>query len=242
MRRRTQSISHLDIDGLAVEVIRKRIRNLHLRVYPPDGRVRVSAPHDAGDAEVRHLVRAQLDWIRAARARLAAAPAALMPAFVSGEHHDYLGEALALVVEETTGRQGASLADDGSLRLRARAGASAADRRDILYAWYRRQMKALLPGLIDTWAPRVGVDVAEWGVRRMSTRWGSCNIRARRIWLNLELIRMPVGCIEYVLVHELVHLKERYHNARFHALVEAAMPEWRRYRDRLHGTGAGAVD
>ncbi len=231
--------SRLDIDGIAVEVTRRNIRNLHLRVYPPDGRVCVSAPRDAGDGEVQRLVRGNLQWIRSVRARLAAQPAAAMRAFRSGETHHYLGRACPLLVHEGANRQGASLHEDGTLELRVKAGADLHAREQVLYGWYRRQMKTLLPGMIDRWAPRVGVEVAEWGVRRMSTRWGSCNIGARRIWLNLELIRMPAGCIEYVLVHELVHLRERYHNARFHALVAEAMPDWREHRDRLHGAGGG---
>ena len=107
-------------------------------------------------------------------------------------------------------------------------------REAVLYAWYRAWLKAQIPPLIAKWEPVVGVQVAEWGVKRMKTRWGSCNIQARRIWLNLELVKKPPQCLEYVLVHEMVHLLERLHNDRFRAYMDQCMPQWRLYRDELN--------
>jgi hypothetical protein len=104
----------------------------------------------------------------------------------------------------------------------------------MLQRWYRERLREQLPGLIARWAPRVGVDVAEVRIRKMKTRWGTCNIHARRIWLNLELAKKPPECLEYILVHEMVHLLERHHNERFRELMDRAMPTWRLHRDRLN--------
>ena len=122
-----------------------------------------------------------------------------------------------------------------NLHLHVRPGASAGERQRALSNWYRQELKALIPPLLARWQPVLGVQAAEWGVRSMKTRWGSCNIRARRIWLSLELARKPVECLEYVVVHELVHLLERGHNQRFYAYLDRFLPTWRLARTALRG-------
>ena len=104
----------------------------------------------------------------------------------------------------------------------------------MLNDWYRSELKARIPALIAKWEPEIGVKVAQWGVKKMKTKWGTCNIDARRIWLNLELAKKPVQCLEYIVVHEMVHLLERHHNDYFRELMDRFMPQWRLYKDQLN--------
>ena len=120
------------------------------------------------------------------------------------------------------------------LDLYVRPGSDLAQRQRVMTAWYRRQLKRQIPLLLAKWQPIIGVEANEWGVKQMKTKWGTCNIRARRIWLNLELAKKPTHCLEYIIVHELVHLLERLHNVRFRAFMDRFMPQWRSYRDELN--------
>jgi len=118
--------------------------------------------------------------------------------------------------------------------MQVRPGASRDKREQVLNDWYRRHMKSLVPDLIARWQPVIGVQVDDWGIKKMKTRWGSCNIQDHRVWLNLELAKKPPQCLEYVLVHEMVHLLECHHNYHFKALMEKFMPQWRLYRNELN--------
>ncbi|RMD66223.1 M48 family peptidase [Candidatus Parcubacteria bacterium] len=223
----------LEIEGLRVEVRRKPIKNLHLSVYPPDGQVRVSAPEYLGDEAIRLAVIDKLGWIRRQQAKFQAQPRQSRREMVSGESHYFQGRRYLLEVIEADAPPVVQV-NHRKLVLRVRPGTDRDKREAILYRWYRRQLKAQIPPLIAKWEPVIGVQVAEWGVKRMKTRWGTCNIEARRIWLNLELVKKPPRCLEYVLVHEMVHLLERHHNERFRALMSRFLPQWRFYRDELN--------
>jgi predicted metal-dependent hydrolase len=120
-----------------------------------------------------------------------------------------------------------------------RPGSDTADRERVMLAWYRQQLKALIPPLIAQWEVAMGVKVAEWGVKQMKTKWGACNIEARRIWLNLELAKKPVQCLEYIVVHEMAHLLERHHNDRFTKLMDSFLPQWRLQRAELNRAPLG---
>ena len=119
---------------------------------------------------------------------------------------------------------------------------SAEQREQVLQRWYREQLKALIPPLLEKWQSVLGVQVADWGIKKMKTKWGACNIDARRIWLNLELAKKPVQCLEYIIVHELVHLLERHHNDRFQKLMDQFMPQWRLHREELNRGPLGYED
>jgi predicted metal-dependent hydrolase len=220
--------------GITVSVVRKRIKNIYLRVYQPHGRVQVSAPKSASDAEVRSVVVERVDWIKRQQARIAANPRPTKPRIATGETHYFLGQAHRLEVIDHTGRSRVLRTDDGRLELHIKSRSSFAEREKLLECWYRRQLKAIMPSLIEKWQPLLNVRVAEWGVKRMKTKWGTCNIKARRIWLNLELIKRPAECLEYVVVHEMIHLLERYHNARFYGFMDQFLPEWRQHQHELN--------
>jgi len=224
----------IQIEDLQIEVVRKNIKSLRLTVYAPDGRVRVAAPLRTPVAAIEQFLTARRPWIRKHQAKFAALerPAAL--AYASGETHYYQGQAYQLRVHEGASRPRVALGEEHTLELYIAEGSTSAQRQKVLTAWYRTQLKAQLPALVAKWEPVVGVHAQEWAIKQMKTRWGTCNIRAKRIWLNLELIKRPLRCLEYVVVHELVHLHERYHNARFWGFMDQFMPEWRQHKAELN--------
>jgi predicted metal-dependent hydrolase len=149
---------------------------------------------------------------------------------VGGESHYFLGRRYRLRVIEHDRPNNVILKGNSALILQVRPGTTRDKRQQVLNDWYRRHMKEIMPDLIEKWEPMIGVKVADWGVKKMKTRWGSCNIRDRRVWLNLDLAKKAPHCLEYVLVHEMVHLLERHHNDRF----KSFLPQWRLYRDELN--------
>ncbi len=236
------SQSHpITVHGLVVEVVRKNIKHLHLAVYPPNGRVRVAAPLRVNDEAVRLAVISKLGWIKRQQAKFAGQERQSAREYVSGESHYFQGRRYRLNVIYQAGPPKVSIRNNTRLDLIVRPGSDTWPRERVLLAWYRQQLKALIPPLIVKWEAILGVTVAEWGVKQMKTRWGTCNIQARRIWLNLELIKKPELCLEYVVVHELVHLLERHHNDRFAALMDQAMPQWRLHREELNREPLGHV-
>ena len=229
---KVEKSSFVEIYGITVEIVRKRIRNLHLRVYPPDGRVRVSAPMRLGNDVVRDAIVSRLDWIRRHQedVRQQRRPTREM---VAGESHYVEGRPYRLEVTEVHGPASVRLISPARMELRVRPGSTPEQRRKVLDRWYRARLHTAIPTLIAKWEPVMGVEVAAWRTRRMKSRWGSCNPRVRRICLNLELAEKPEGCLEYIVVHEMVHILERSHNRRFYRLMNTFMPQWRAHREEL---------
>jgi predicted metal-dependent hydrolase len=222
------------IGSLVINVIRKDIKHMYFAVYPPNGRVRVSAPRRMNDEAIRKAIASKLPWIKRHQAKFEGQERQTPLKYVSGESHLYQGQRYLLNVIYHKGPSKVALRDNATLDLFVRTGSDAKKRERALIAWYRQQLKMAIPPLIAKWEPIIGEDVADWGVKRMKTRWGSCNIKARRIWLNLELIKKPSCCLEYIIVHEMVHLLERLHNDRFVAHMDKFMPHWRRCQDELN--------
>lgn len=219
-----------------MEIRRKAIKNLHIGVYPPNGAVRVSAPVHLDDESVRLAIVSRLSWIHRQQRSYVCQTRESAREMVTGESHYFGGARYRLDVVEHLGRQGVSVVDKRTLQLQVRPGADRLARQRVLDRWYREQLKAQVPDLISLWAAVMGVEVNECRIKRMRTLWGSCNIQAKRIWLNLELAKKPLKCLEYVLVHEMVHLLERRHNERFRGLMDQFMPDWRLRKDELNGT------
>jgi predicted metal-dependent hydrolase len=224
----------MTVRGIEVEVVRKDIRNLHVGVYPPDGRVRVATPLRLSDQAVRLAVVSRLGWIQRQRQGFEEQVRQSEREMVTGESHYYQGRRFLLDVIESGTAPRVKLANNTTLELRVRPGSDRAQRESVLHRWYRSRLQEALPALVSKWEPVVDVDVAEVRIKRMKTRWGTCSQEARRIWLNLELVRKPPTCLEYILVHEMVHLHERHHNERFRELMDRAMPNWRLIRDELN--------
>lgn len=217
-----------------VDVVRKDIKNLHLAVYPPLGRVRVAAPLRVSDEAVRLAVISRLSWIKRQKIKFTNQARQSEREFVSGESHYFQGRRYRLNVIYQAGASRVAIRNKSTIDLYVREGSDKAQRERVLLAWYRQQLKELIPALIAQWEPTLGVQVAEWHVKQMKTKWGACNIEARRIWLNLELAKKSTQCLEYIIVHEMVHLLERHHNDHFAELMNKFMPQWRLYREELN--------
>ena len=230
----TTELRHVTVSGMRVEVVRKDIKNLHLGVYPPNGRVRVATPLVVSDDAVRLAVIDKLGWIRRQKAKFIAQPRQSQREMVNGESHYFLGRRYRLRIHEADRPAGVALRGIASLDLFVRPGSDAGQRELVLLRWYREELKALAASLMAKWQPVLDVQVAAWGVKKMKTKWGSCNPSSRSVWLNLELAKRPVQCLEYIVVHELVHLIERNHTERFAALMDGFMPNWRACRELLN--------
>jgi len=224
----------LEVRGLPIEVVRKDIKNLHVGVYPPSGRVRVAAPLRLNDDAVRLAIISRLGWIRRQQAQFAQQVRQSQREFVSGESHYFQGRRFRLRVTYGDGAPSVHVVSNTVIELSVRPNTDRDSREALLHHHYRQWLKAQMAPLLAKWESKVGVSVAEVRIRKMKTRWGSCNAAARRIWLNLELAKKPVSCLEYILVHEMVHIVERHHNERFRDLMDAVMPSWRLCREELN--------
>jgi len=224
----------IEVRGVPVEIVRKDIRNIHLGVYPPNGRVRVAVPLHVNDEAVRLAVISRLAWIHRQQESFERQERQSEREMVNGESHYVAGRRYRLAVVEADAPAGVRIRNNTTLELQVRPSSGRGAREALLVRWYRARIRSQVPKLIAKWEPVAGVTVAEWGIKRMKTRWGTCNANARRIWLNLELAKKPLACLEYILVHEMIHLRERHHNDRFKQLMDSVMPQWGLWRDMLN--------
>lgn len=230
--------AYLTVRGINIDVIYKDIKNLHIGVYPPLGRVRVAAPERLNDEHVRLAVVQRLPWIKKRRREMLDVERLSHREMVTGESHFVWGIRLRLKVIERPGR-GHVEVDRERLLLYVAYGTSTEKRLDILQRWQRQQLRECIPMLVAKWEPIVGRAVPRWSIRRMKTKWGSCNRQTGHIWINLELASKHPDCLEYIVVHEMTHLLERNHGERFTTLMDRFMPDWRARRDRLNGAPLG---
>ena len=226
-------VSRIDLGEVSADVILKDIKNVHLSVCPPNGRVRISAPRRMSLETVRVFAISKLGWIKRQQAKLREQERETDREFLDRESHHVWGKRYLLTVVEHERPPQVVLSHDRML-LHVRPETSEEKKQDVVDAWYRQQLKKAIPPLLERWEPRIGVEVERFFVRRMKTKWGSCNPRARTIRLNTELAKKPEECLEYVLVHELVHLLEPTHNSRFVALMGRFMPHWQTCRQELN--------
>lgn len=227
------NITQFNLNGLAVNVTQKSIKNLHLSVYPSDGSVRISAPHSMSLDTIRIFVISKLDWIKKQQQKFQSQQREVPRDYIESESHYLWGKRYLLTIIEHNHPPKLTISHK-YLRLYIRPETSGVRRRTIMYEWYRQQLKDQLPDMIAKYQKLMGVEVKEFGVKRMKTRWGSCNTTAQRIWLNLELAKKPLECLEYVVVHEMTHLLEPTHNNYFVSLMDRFMPKWRFYQDELN--------
>jgi hypothetical protein len=236
---RTLTVAQIRVAEITVDVVRRRnVRNINLTVHPPDGRVRVSAPRWTSLAAIQEFAISKLDWIRRHRRKIRSMARETPLRYVDGEVHRVWGRNHVLRVTEVDRPPSVELTPR-RLHLTVRTGADRAGRRTIVEAWYRDELRAALPRLLARWEKRLGVKTKHVYIRRMKTRWGTCNPRARTIRLNTELATRRPALLEYLVVHELVHFLEPTHNARFHALMDRYLPDWRERRDELNGQADG---
>ena len=226
----------IEVSNLTINVTRKKIKNLHLAVHPPDGEVRISAPLHLDDESVRLFAISRLNWIKKNQAKIIAQPRQSQRKIVSGESHYFQGQRYLLNVIERDRPPEVEIRNKTYIDLYVREGSSEEKRREVLRNWYRQHLKNEIPKLIQKWETIMEIEVKHWGIKRMKTKWGTCNIQAQRIWLNLELAKKPPSCLEYVVVHEMTHFFERYHNEHFRKLMDQFLPQWRSCREQLNQT------
>lgn len=225
--------SYITISDLNVEVVRKPIKNLHLAVYPPDGRIRVAVPNKTTDDNVRLAVISKLAWIKRQKSDFAKQPRQTERIYVSGETHHVWGRKYLLDVQWRHGKHEIKIQNAKKIILFVKPGTSRENREKVFREWYRQELKAAAAPLLETWSAKIGQQPTFWGTKKMRTKWGSCETHSKRIWLNLELAKKPPECLKYIVVHELIHLLERNHNQIFLAHMEKCLPNWRFCRDRL---------
>ncbi|NLV88176.1 MAG: M48 family metallopeptidase [Tissierellia bacterium] len=226
----------LIINDIEIELAKKKIKNLHLSVHPPDGRVRISAPQHMDIDSIRLFAISKLSWIRKQQKKFINQERQPEREYVSGESHYFLGQRYLLNVIYTNKRkQGVEIKNKKYIDLYVRENTPKYLRERLMTEWYRKELRELIPPLIAKWEPILGVRVNEFGIKKMKTRWGSCNPEVKRIWLNLELAKKSPTCIEYVLVHEMAHLLERSHNETFVAYMDKFLPNWRAIKAELNG-------
>ncbi|HOQ17011.1 MAG TPA: SprT family zinc-dependent metalloprotease [Defluviitaleaceae bacterium] len=222
------------IDDIRIEVVKKKIKNIYLYVHPPNGKVKISAPLKMKDEAIRNFVISKLAWIKKQQAKFQAQEGQAETEYVSGERHYYQGIPYILNVMHTNKKQRVEISKK-QINLFIRPDSTKEQRERILLEWYRSELKKQIPGLISKWENIIGVKVNSWGVKLMKTRWGTCNPKAKRIWINLELAKKSPRCLEYIIVHEMVHLLEKHHNKRFYAFMKQFLPNWREIKAELNG-------
>lgn len=234
-------MEHFKLGNIDVEVIQKDIKNVHLSVHPPIGRVRIAAPSRMNIDTIRIYAISKLSWIKKQQTKILNQKREAPREYLTKESHYYLGKRYLLKVIELDTVPIVNLTHS-TIELYVRPGSPIEKRKEILENWYREQLRELAADLITHWEKKMKVKVEEFGIKKMKTKWGTCNEEAKRIWLNFELAKKPLECIEYIVVHELVHLKERHHNDKFVAHMNNFLPTWKQLKSDLNKLPVSHID
>lgn len=226
-------MAQIDLGDMQIEVVRKDIKNLHLSVLPPKGRVRIAAPRHMNLDTIRVFAISKITWIKCQQRKMLSQQREAPREYLDRESHYVWGRRYVLKRVEREAAPSIEL-KHSRLVLQVRPGTDEARSQEILDSWYRDQIRAAIPDLIAKWEPVIGVKVDRVFVQRMKTRWGSCNPATRSIRLNTDLAKKPPECLEYILVHEMAHLVEPTHNARFVALMHVFLPPWQNLKGSLN--------
>ena len=232
-RRGRSKAQTIEIAGISVSVTRKRVKNLNLRVRPPDGEVLLSVPYGTSDGAIQAMVQQRLGWIDRHRTLMRERPRPAYREYLTGESLDVLGQARRLRFVAAGSDPAGTGGGPEDVVLRVPLGATREVRARAVDHWLGGEAKREFAAELARWEPRLGVKVEQLGVKRMKTRWGTCNPSARRVWLNLALVERPRSCLEYVVVHELAHLLVADHSPAFWAVVERHLPTWRSAKAEL---------
>lgn len=224
---------NIRLNNIVVEVVQKNIKNVHLSVYPPTGHVKVSAPESMTNETIRVYVISKLGWIKKQQEKLRNQEREALREYIDRESHYFNGKRYLLKVVERDAVPQVSLSHS-KIVLQVRPGANEAKKRAVLDTWYRQQLKEKVSTLIPQWEKKMDISTTQFAIRKMKTKWGSCSPLSRSIRINLELAKKPLECLEYIVVHELVHLLEPSHNNRFVSLMDKYMPRWRFHKEELN--------
>lgn len=228
------NVENIEVANFQIEIVRKAIKNMLLAVYPPDGKIRIAAPLNADGEVVRLFAISKLSWIKKQIKKFQEQARETPREYLSSESHYFFGKRYLLKLTQAQGPNKVVIKGIQTIEIITPEKPTPETAAKLLKAWYRKELKKRIPELLEKWEKIIGVKANEWGVKQMRTKWGSCNVADKRIWLNLELAKKPIVCLEYVIVHELVHLLERNHNAKYIAYLDQFMPNWRIYRDELN--------
>ncbi|HHT9137878.1 MAG TPA: M48 family metallopeptidase [Candidatus Wunengus sp. YC60] len=227
-------MDHITITNIKIAVVRKDIKNIHLAVYPPTGRVRIAAPIRVNEDAIRLFAVSKLGWIRRYQRKFEGQERLSPREYKNRESHYFQGKRYLLNVREADALPKVVLRCKTYIDLYVRPETPTSKRHEIMNEWYRDQLKKQLPALIEKWEKKMNISLKDWRVKLMKTKWGSCNSEKKRIWVNLELAKKPIHCLEYIIVHEMVHLLERHHNVRFLAYMESYLPNWKQRKTELN--------
>jgi predicted metal-dependent hydrolase len=229
------------LGNISVDVVQKDIKNLHLSVYPPTGRIRIAAPLRMDLDTIRVFAISKLSWIKKQQNKLISQQREAPREYITRESHRYLGKRYLLKIIEHDAPPKV-LIKHKTLEMYVRPNTDTKKRHNILEEWYRHKLKDMLPDLIAKMEKQTHIKIAEYGIKKMRTKWGTCNVEAKRIWINLELAKKPIHCLEYILVHEMTHIMERHHNARFTAYMDKYLSQWRSYKADLNRFPVNHID
>lgn len=225
----------LETGGIRINVQKKKIKTIRLVVSAPDGNVRVSAPLGVSEEQIMEFVESKLEWIRKQQAKFAAMPQQKPPTYVTGEQLRLFGRSYPLRVEE--GTKNCFMPLEAEMLLTVRPQSTVEQRERIVNEWYRVQLKQQISHILPYWEARTGLYCTSWQIKNMTTRWGTCNTGTRKLWFSLHLAKQPRACLEYVILHELCHLRVSNHGKAFVALMDEYMPDWRIRKQVLNNVG-----
>lgn len=226
--------SYISFDGIEIEVIQKKIKHMYLHVKAPKGEVQIRVPHTMKERDILSFIDSKKEWLHKKRQQIISLPQPIDYKYVDDEEHYYNGIAHRLQLLITKKKQGVERIANNVLLLKLKEKNSLASRERVLNQWYKEQLYQQVKHYVAIWEPIMGVKVEHIGIKKMKTKWGTCNITNKKIWLNLKLAKKSPQCVEYVVVHEMVHLLERYHNKRFKSLMTQYIPEWKILHEQLH--------
>jgi hypothetical protein len=226
----------LHVGDLEVEVIKKDIKNIHLGVYPPIGRVRLSAPLSSDNDKIRLFIVSKIPWIRKNQRKFKNKDRQSVRQYINRESHYFEGRRYLLGIDIDDSNKNTIVLKKAVIQLKLKAEFDANKRKAILESWLRKTLRSRLAPVISKWEKKIGVKVFEWKIKKMKTKWGSCNQEAKRVWYNLELAKVDDYCLEYIVMHELAHLKVRNHGKQFINILDKHMNDWRLRKEELNKT------
>ena len=226
----------MNVGDLEVEVIKKDIKNIHLGVYPPIGRVRLSAPMDSDTEKIRMFIVSKIPWIRKNQRKFKNKERQTSREFIDRESHYFEGRRylLKVVIDET--KSNSLELNKTTIKMSINSNLDSIKRKELFENWMRRKLRIRLEPVISKWVDILGVNLTEWKIKKMKTKWGSCNKEAKRVWFNLELAKVDDYCLDYIVLHELAHLKYRNHGKEFTSILDSNMNDWAQRKSQLNDT------
>jgi predicted metal-dependent hydrolase len=229
-------MSTMNVGDLEIEIIKKDIKNIHLGVYPPIGRVRLSAPMDTDTEKIRMFIVSKIPWIRKNQRKFKNKERQSSREFIDRESHYFEGRRYLLKIVIDATKSNSVELNKTTIKMSINSNLDSVKRKDLIENWMRRKLRIRLEPVISKWIDILGVNLTEWKIKKMKTKWGSCNKEAKRVWFNLELAKVDDYCLDYIVLHELAHLKYRNHGKEFTSVLDTNMSDWAQRKSQLNDT------